>query len=128
MNTNVPLQIRHLKKERFINAYKSSLGNISRSAQLARINRDTYYQWLKDDQNFAVAINDAEAQLNDEVRAILINEARKGNMTAIIFYLKHRDPQFKEERSQVNIQVNNDKNDKLEGIASALKAILARPM
>lgn len=126
MNNKVSLQIRHSKKEIFIEAYKVSYGNISRSAQLSRINRDTYYQWLKDDQAFATAMHDAEAKLTDEIRANLIGEAKKGNMTAIIFYLKHRDPQYKEERSQVNVQVNNDKNEKLDQMASALKAILAR--
>ena len=59
------------------------------------IDRGTYYNWLKDDNNFALQILDSEADLNDEIRQVLISKAAEGDMTAVIFYLKNRHPDFK---------------------------------
>lgn len=88
-------QIQLLKKEKFIDAYKKTNGNITDSALIAEIDRGTYYNWLKDDDKFAMTILDSEANLNDEIRQVLIQKAAEGDMTAVIFYLKNRHPDFK---------------------------------
>ena len=93
--TKVVQQIQQLKKEKFIENYKATNGNITDSAAIAGIDRGTYYNWLKDDNNFALQILDSEADLNDEIRQVLISKAAEGDMTAVIFYLKNRHPDFK---------------------------------
>lgn len=50
---------------------------------------------MRDDPDFAKGIVDAEYELNDDVREALIHQIADGNMTAIIFYLKNRHPDFK---------------------------------
>lgn len=99
-------QIQQSKKEKFLEAYKSTNGNITDSATIAGINRGTYYNWLNDDESFAMQILDSEANLNDEIRQVLISKAAEGDMTAVIFYLKNRHPDFKPQPSTM-VQVNN---------------------
>lgn len=94
-----------LKKEKFIDAYKKTNGNITDSASIAGISRATYYSWIEKDKKFALAILDSEANLNDEIRQVLIQKAAEGDMTAVIFYLKNRHPDFKPQ-PQVLIQQN----------------------
>lgn len=88
-------QIQQLKKDKFIDAYKRTNGNITDSAAIAEIDRGTYYNWLENDSDFALQIMDSEANLNDDIRQVLIEKAASGDMTAVIFYLKNRHPDFK---------------------------------
>lgn len=88
-------QIQQLKKQKFIENYKLTNGNITDSSAIAGINRSTYYEWLENDKDFALAVMDSEANLNDEIRQVLISKAAEGDMTAVIFYLKNRHPDFK---------------------------------
>lgn len=99
-------QIAQLKKDKFLNAYKQTNGNITDSASVAGVARRTYYDWLEADKEFAMKILDCEADLNDEIRQVLISKAADGDMTAVIFYLKNRHPDFKQQPQQNNIQVN----------------------
>jgi hypothetical protein len=79
-----------LKKQAFIEAYKKTFGNISMSAELAKIDRQTYYNWLEKDAEFKAAI---EALKPDEIfldfcENALQKKIGKGDTTAIIFALK----------------------------------------
>ena len=107
------VRIEHLKKQKFIEAYKVTNGNITDSSSIAGIARGTYYNWLKDDNNFALQILDSEADLNDEIRQVLIAKAADGDMTAVIFYLKNRHPDFKQQPVTL-VQVNNILDKKKE--------------
>jgi len=89
-------KLHNLKKEKFIDAYQKTNGNITDSASIAGIDRTTYYLWLDNDKDFALQILDSEANLNDEIRQVLIQKAAEGDMTAVIFYLKNRHPDFKQ--------------------------------
>ncbi len=97
-----------LKKEKFVEAYKKTNGNITDSASITGVARATYYNWLDKDDKFAMKILDSEADLNDEIRQVLIAKAAEGDMTAVIFYLKNRHPDFKQQ-PQVLIQQNFSK-------------------
>lgn len=103
---NALTQIQRIKKEKFIDAYKKTNGHITDSASVAGIDRGTYYNWLDSDKEFAMQILDAEADLNDEIRQVLISKAADGDMTAVIFYLKNRHPDFKQ---QTGIYIKGDK-------------------
>lgn len=93
--SNKVSQISRLKKDKFVEAYKATNGNITDSSSIAGIDRRTYYNWLEDDKEFAMNILDSEADLNDSIRQVLIERAGSGDMTAVIFYLKNRHPDFK---------------------------------
>lgn len=103
---NVVGKLDNIKKQKFIETYKATKGHISDSCRVVGINRQTYYNWLDKNDEFAKQIMEAEMELNDDIRDVLINKAGDGDMTAVIFYLKKRHPDFKEQPQQNNIQVN----------------------
>lgn len=106
-------QIEQTIKKKFIESYQKTNGNITDSAAITGIARGTYYNWLEADKDFAMAILDSEANLNDEIRQVLISKAAEGDMTAVIFYLKNRHPDFKPQPTTL-IQNNFGENAKKE--------------
>lgn len=98
-------QIQQIKKDKFVAFYRESRGHISNCARAVGIDRGTYYNWLEKDDDFARDIAEAEAELNDDMKELLIQNAADNNMTAIIFYLKNRHPEFKQSNN-TNVQVN----------------------
>lgn len=64
----------------------------------AGISRATFYRWSKEDENFYKKYLEAESEgreyLSDAMESILIQQAKAGNMTAIIFYLKYNHPKY----------------------------------
>lgn len=115
-------RVEQSKKETFLQAYKASDSNVTHAAEAARIARGTYYNWLESDPEFAIKVLNLQESITDEIRSKLIFNARNNDMTAIIFYLKHKDPQFKDERGQVNVQINNN----VDTLAETLKALFAK--
>lgn len=95
-----------IKKERFVQYYRESRGHISNCAKAVHISRQTYYTWLESDEWFLKQIQEAEMELNDDMRDALITQGGDGNLGAIIFYLKKRHPDFKD-TPQTLLQVNN---------------------
>lgn len=96
------------KKALFVDFYSRLNGNISDSCAAVPISRQTYYDWLDNDEVFRNAIIEAESGLNDTIRQILIEKAGSGDMTAVIFYLKNRHPDFKQQPTTL-IQNNFNK-------------------
>ena len=92
-------QFEQPEKGRFLEYYGETRGNITQSASAALISRGTYYNWLKNDKDFKVIKETLDEELNDEMRQALIDLAGEGNLGAIIFYLKRRHPEFREERT-----------------------------
>ncbi len=93
------------KKKRFVELYNQLFGHISNTCDAVGIVRQTYYNWLEKDELFRSLIMESEMNLNDEIRDVLINKAASGDMTAVIFYLKKRHPDFKEQPTTL-VQVN----------------------
>lgn len=62
------------------------------------VGRTTYYRWRRDDPEFAKladqAIEEGASLVNDMAESQLMGAIRDGNMTAIIFWLKHHHPQY----------------------------------
>lgn len=92
-------QIQHPKKLKFIDYYRETRGHISNCARAIGIDRSTYYKWLESDEDFAMAIAEAESELNDDMREALVQLGAEGNLGAIIFYLKNRHPDFKQNKA-----------------------------
>lgn len=97
---NVPVKIGKvnkmtIKKPQAIELWRETHGHISKICSTLGISRTTFYNWMNDDKEFATALVDAEAELSDDIRDVLISKAAEGDMTAVIFYLKNRHPDFK---------------------------------
>lgn len=91
------------------------------------IGRATYYRWLKQDEEFATAIEEAmnvsRQLVNDMAEAQLISAIKDQNMTAIIFWLKNNHQTYRN-RMEVNASVsNNGKNISPEQQALILQSL-----
>lgn len=67
-----------------------SLGNISASCDKTGISRQTYYQWLEDDPEFAKEVAHIKERSVDFVEGCLFQQIKNGNATSTIFFLKTR--------------------------------------
>ena len=94
-----------IKKARAVELWRETFGHITNICASIGIARSTFYDWLKNDNDFNQAIANAEGELNDEMRDILIKKAAEGDNAALIFYLKKRHPEFLD-RPQVIQQFN----------------------
>lgn len=64
----------------------------------ADLPRTTYYRWRKEDPAFALACDEAIEQsaalINDLAESQLIAAIKDKNITAILYWLKHRHPAY----------------------------------
>lgn len=62
------------------------------------LNRSTYYRWMKEDKRFAAAAREARREgvllVNDMAESLLLSQMKSGNLTAMIFWLKHNNPTY----------------------------------
>jgi len=80
---------RTLKKKReFLIIFEAKAGNISQTCKAVIIGRRTYYDWLKNDKKFTQDVDDINEGLIDWGESLLKGQMKKGDTTAIIFYLK----------------------------------------
>lgn len=75
-------------KEKFLDNYKLSLGNISISCEASGISRQTYYNWMKSDPEFKQECRDIEERNLDLAEMKLLNAIREGKTAELLFYLK----------------------------------------
>ena len=80
-------QIQHTKKA-LIEALEKSLGVVTTACKLVGVNRSTFYQYVKDDPEFAEAVKDINEVTIDFAESQLHKQIKDGNTTATIFYLK----------------------------------------
>ncbi len=75
-------------KEKFLDNFKLSLGNISISCEASGISRQTYYNWRKQDAEFSQTCDDIEERNLDLAEMKLLNAIREGKTAELLFYLK----------------------------------------
>ncbi len=75
------------KQNSFLKALKETLGNITAACMQVHISRQTYYNWMNDDE-FAQAVDEVNESNLDYAESKLLSLIRQENATAIIFYLK----------------------------------------
>ena len=67
------------------------------------IGRTTFYKWRKEHPEFAQAIAVSKAVADREIENALFKAARKGNVTAMIYWLKNRKPDEWRDRREPDI-------------------------
>lgn len=80
-------KIEHTKKA-LIEALEKSLGVVTTACKLVGVTRTTFYQYVKDDPEFAEAVKDINEVTIDFAESQLHKQIKNGNTTATIFYLK----------------------------------------
>lgn len=77
------------KKKAFLEAYEKTLGNITASCKSAGVSRQTYYNWVEQDEHFSTAISDLNESALDVAESVLKEIiVKQKNIVAVIFYLK----------------------------------------
>ncbi len=78
------------------------------------ISRNSIYRWKNEDEEFAkemeAAITEGEALVNDMTENQLLFLLKEGNWPAISFWLRHRNPKF---RDKVEVTAKIDRDEKL---------------
>jgi predicted DNA binding protein len=63
------------------------------------VGRTTFYRWCKEDDEFKkaadTAIHEGVSLLNDMTESQLLTAIRDGNLTAVMYWLNHRHPAYK---------------------------------
>lgn len=75
-------------KKAIIEALEQSLGVVTTACKKVGIGRTTFYQWLKDDEEFKKQVDDIGNIALDFAESQLHKQISDGNTSATIFYLK----------------------------------------
>ena len=78
------------KKEKVLQALEESLGVVTTACLKAGISRQLFYQWKKEDKQFADKVLDIEDIALDFAESKLHSQISSNNITATIFFLKTR--------------------------------------
>jgi hypothetical protein len=77
----------HYKKA-ILEALEKSLGVVTTACKFVGIGRTTFYQWLKDDEDFAESVRDIDNVALDFAESQLHKQISENSTAATIFYLK----------------------------------------
>ena len=80
------------KQELFLKAF-SKCGNVSMAARQVKISKTDHYRWLKDDATYGERFYEAKECAIEYLEELLLREAEKGQIAAIIFALKAARPE-----------------------------------
>lgn len=97
-----------LQKEKVLEFLEKNCGVISPACKGANISRFSFYQWLKDDKEFAEKVKQIQEASIDFVESKLYEKINDGDTTAIIFYLKTKGKQRGySEKHEINFDTDN---------------------
>jgi len=78
------------KRELFLKAYKEQMCNISKACEAIKIDRKTFYRWIKKNAKFKQQVEDIDESLTDMAECQLYKNVKSGMQKAIEFYLTNR--------------------------------------
>ena len=94
-------------KKALIQAMEKSLGVVTTACKLAGLDRGTYYNYYKEDQDFADKCDDIENIVIDFAESQLHKQIKDGNPTSTIFFLKTKGKKRGYFEKQVNENINS---------------------
>lgn len=80
-------------KVKVLEALEKSLGIVTTACKIAQVSRTQFYQWVKDDEDFAAKVQDMENITLDFAESQLHKQIKDGSTSATIFYLKTKGKQ-----------------------------------
>jgi len=78
----------NIKKKAMIKALEKSLGVVTPACKTAEISRETHYRWMREDEEYALAVDELSNVALDFAESQLHKQINSGNSTSTIFYLK----------------------------------------
>lgn len=114
-----------MKKNKVKNAFLEQLRKIpiiTVACEKVGVSRNSIYKWRNTDEVFQkemeAALADGEALVNDMSESQLLSMIQDKNWSAISFWLRHRNPKFRE-RIEVDAKINQV-NDQLNSEQEAV--------
>jgi hypothetical protein len=105
-----------MKKDKTRDAFLEQLRKVpivQVACEKVGISRNSVYRWRNSDEEFREQMENAlvegEAMVNDMSESQLISLIRDKNWQAISFWLRHRNPKFRERMEVTNINKLEDK-------------------
>lgn len=83
------------EKEEFLEKLRESTGIVTVACQKQNIARGTFYNWCNSDADFKKKVDEVKKEQIGVVEDRLLKAILEGNVSAIIFYLRCRHPDFK---------------------------------
>tara|TARA_R110000803_G_C11915807_1_gene313783 strand:- start:634 stop:993 length:360 start_codon:yes stop_codon:yes gene_type:complete len=78
----------HIKKKAVLQSLEKTLGVVTTACLQSGVGRTTFYEWLKDDLDFAEKVSDIQNIALDYAESQLHKQIGGGSTAATIFYLK----------------------------------------
>ena len=107
------------RKKMFLSAY-AKVGNVSQASAAVHMTRAGVMKWRKSDPDFEREFNSCRDTLVDEMRGTLIERARAGDTTCLIFLNKCLDPKTFGDRMKHEVVINR-MDEFLSAVISVLK-------
>mgnify|MGYP001576392345 CR=1 FL=1 len=102
-----------MKKNKVKNTFLEQLRKIpivTVACEKVGVSRNSVYRWKNEDEEFSKemdkALADGEALVNDMSESQLLSMIQDRSWPAISFWLRHRNPKFRE-RIEVDAKINN---------------------
>ena len=71
---------------------------VSVACEKTGVSRASYYRWRREDSTFAAsadeALQDGTSLVSDMAESQLLSQIRDGNLGAVMYWLKHRNPNY----------------------------------
>lgn len=83
------------QKEHFLLELRDCMGIITIACEKQEIARSTFYNWCSSDSDFKKQVDEIKKEQIGVVEDRLLKAILQGNVSAIIFYLKCKHPEFK---------------------------------
>jgi len=125
MNKTIKKRQEKDKKTLIENLEKTPI--IQMACEKTGISRATYYRWRIDDREFSKnadkALDDGVSLMNDYAESQLISSIRDKNMTAIIYWLKHRHKAY-----STKVEINGSLDHKNVEISEEYKELIKKAL
>jgi hypothetical protein len=112
-------------KEKFLDELRR-IPIVQVACEKLEVSRNSVYRWKKTDEEFSKemdqALADGEAYINDMTESQLLSLIRDKSWPAMSFWLRHRNPKFRD-RVEVTTKVENDGKLSAEQEATVREAL-----
>ena len=116
-------------KKAIIEALESSLGIVTSACKKVGVGRTTFYQWLKEDEEFAKQVKDIDNVALDFAETQLHQQIKDNVPTSTIFYLKTKGKKrgyierMETENTNKNLDLSNLTDEELEARLKQAKRV-----
>lgn len=116
--------VRQAKKGLFLEAFASQ-GTVLHAAKEVGIHRDTHYQWMKEDPDYAKAFSAASEDSVQNLEAEARRRAFAGSDTLLIFILKAARPERYRERIEMHVNMESIAASMVDGSSLSAEEVMA---